>query len=91
MNNVPEIFASYVFNEGEMRDRLPKEVFKKLRKTIDFGDPLDPTIANDVAHAMKEWAVSKGATHYTLPQRSMTRSSLRRTTARLSWISAARN
>ena len=65
MNNVPEIFASYVFNEGEMRDRLPKEVFKKLRKTIDFGDPLDPTIANDVAHAMKEWAVSKGATHYT--------------------------
>ncbi len=65
MNNVPEIFASYVFNEGEMRDRLPREVFKKLKKTIDFGEPLDPTIANDVAHAMKEWALSKGATHYT--------------------------
>ncbi len=65
MNNVPEIFASYVFNEGEMRDKLPKEVFKKLRKTIDYGEPLDATIANDVAHAMKEWAVSKGATHYT--------------------------
>ena len=65
MNNIPEIFGEYVFNVSEMRNRLPKEVFKKFKKTIDDGEPLDPGIANDVAHAMKEWAVSKGATHYT--------------------------
>lgn len=65
MNSIPELFGEYVFNESVMRNKLPKEVFKKLKKTIDFGEPLDPSIANDVAHAMKEWAVSKGATHYT--------------------------
>ena len=48
-----------------MRDKLPKEVFKKLMKTIDLGEPLDVSIANVVANAMKDWAVEKGATHYT--------------------------
>ncbi|MDO5547889.1 MAG: glutamine synthetase III [Eubacteriales bacterium] len=65
MISIPEIFGEYVFNESTMRSKLPKEVFKKLKKTIDYGEPLDPSIANDVAHAMKEWAVGKGATHYT--------------------------
>jgi glutamine synthetase len=65
MTSIPEIFGEYVFNESTMRSKLPKEVFKKLKTTIDYGEPLDPSIANDVAHAMKEWAVSKGATHYT--------------------------
>ena len=65
MTSIPEIFGEYVFNESTMRSKLPKEVFKKLKKTIDYGEPLDPSIANDVAHAMKEWAVDKGATHYT--------------------------
>lgn len=65
MNNIPEIFGEYVFNEDVMRDKLPKEVFKKLKQTIDLGEPLDISIANVVAHAMKEWAIEMGATHYT--------------------------
>ena len=64
MTSIPEIFGEYVFNESTMRSKLPKEVFKKLKKTIDYGEPLDPSIANDVAHAMKEWAVEKGANNY---------------------------
>ena len=65
MSNIPEIFGENVFNENVMRDKLPKEVFKKLMKTIDLGAPLDVSIANVVANAMKDWAVDKGATHYT--------------------------
>ena len=65
MSNVPEIFGENVFNENIMRDKLPKEVFKKLMKTIELGAPLDVSIANVVANAMKDWAVDKGATHYT--------------------------
>ena len=65
MNSIPEIFAENVFNENIMRDKLPKEVFKKLMKTIELGEPLDVSIANVVANAMKDWAVEKGATHYT--------------------------
>ncbi|MGN1030863.1 MAG: glutamine synthetase III [Butyricicoccaceae bacterium] len=65
MNNIPEIFGEYVFNENVMRDKLPKEVFKKLKQTIDLGEPLDISIANVVASAMKDWAVEMGATHYT--------------------------
>ncbi|MDO5783502.1 MAG: glutamine synthetase III [Eubacteriales bacterium] len=65
MSNVPEIFGENVFNENVMRDKLPKEVFKKLMKTIELGAPLDVSIANVVANAMKDWAVDKGATHYT--------------------------
>ena len=65
MSNIPEIFGENVFNENVMRDKLPKEVFKKLMKTIELGAPLDVSIANVVANAMKDWAVDKGATHYT--------------------------
>ena len=65
MINVPEIFGENVFNENVMREKLPKEVFKKLMKTIELGASLDVSIANVVANAMKDWAVDKGATHYT--------------------------
>lgn len=65
MINVPEIFGENVFNLEVMREKLPKDVFKSLKKTIDEGKPLDNSIAGAVAHAMKEWAISKGATHYT--------------------------
>ena len=54
-----------VFNETAMRERLPKETFKALKKTMDEGTPLDQGVANIVANAMKDWAVEKGATHFT--------------------------
>ena len=63
--NIPEIFGSLVFNDQVMRETLPKEVYKSLHKTIEEGKELDITLANAVAHAMKDWAISKGATHYT--------------------------
>lgn len=62
--NVAEIFGKNVFNEAIMKERLPKSVFKKLKKTIEDGAELDPTIAEVVAQAMKEWAIERGATHY---------------------------
>ncbi len=65
MNRVPELFGSMVFNDSVMKERLPRDVYKALRRTIDQGTPLDPAIANVVASAMKDWAVSKGATHFT--------------------------
>ncbi len=64
MTNVPELFGSMVFNQKVMKDRLPKETFKSLKKTLDDGAPLELEVANVVAHAMKEWAIEKGATHY---------------------------
>lgn len=63
--NVAEMFGKNVFNETVMRERLPKSVFKKLKKTIEDGAELDPSIADVVAHAMKDWAIERGATHYT--------------------------
>ncbi len=63
--NVPEIFGSMVFNEDVMRQRLPREVFKSLTKTIEEGKEIDPSIADVVASAMKDWAIEKGATHFT--------------------------
>ena len=62
---VTEQFGSNVFTDDVMKNALPKEVYKSLRKTIDEGQPLDLSIAGAVANAMKDWAVSKGATHYT--------------------------
>ena len=62
---VPEIFGEMVFNEDVMREKLPKEVFKSLTKTIEEGRTIDPSIASVVANAMKDWAIEKGATHYT--------------------------
>jgi glutamine synthetase len=58
-------FGCNVFNDSSMRARLPKNVYKALRKTIDEGLPLDPTIADVVANAMKDWAIERGATHFT--------------------------
>ncbi len=63
--NVPEIFGESVFNLQVMQDKLPKEVYRSLKKTIDEGLPLDTGIAGVIANAMKDWAVEKGATHYT--------------------------
>ncbi len=63
--NVAEMFGKSVFNDAVMRERLPKSVYKKLKKTIVEGKELDPGIADSVAQAMKEWAVERGATHYT--------------------------
>ena len=63
--NVNELFGSNVFNDEAMKNLLPKEVYLSLRRTIDTGAPLDSSIASAVANAMKDWAVSKGATHYT--------------------------
>ena len=64
-SNVPEIFGSMVFNDAIMRDKLPRDVYKSLKKTIEAGRDLDISIANVVAIAMKDWAIEKGATHYT--------------------------
>jgi glutamine synthetase len=63
--NKMEIFGQNVFTQDVMRERLPKAVYKNLKKTIDEGLPLDPSIADVVATAMKEWAVERGATHFT--------------------------
>ena len=62
---VPEYFGSMVFNESVMKERLPKETYKALKRTIEEGTALDPAIAGVVANAMKDWAISKGATHFT--------------------------
>ena len=64
MSSVPEMFGSLVFNDDVMREKLPKDVYKSLRKTIDRGTDLDINVANVVANAMKDWAVEHGATHY---------------------------
>ncbi|WP_084758032.1 glutamine synthetase III family protein [Defluviitalea phaphyphila] len=64
-NKLPEIFGCNVFNDATMRERLPKETYKALKKTIDEGASLDIKIAEVVANAMKDWAIEKGATHYT--------------------------
>ena len=63
--NIPELFGSMVFNEPTMRDYLPNEAYESLKRTIAEGLPLDRNLANAVANGMKEWALSKGATHYT--------------------------
>ena len=63
--NVPEIFGCMVFNEEVMRQRLPEDVFNSLRRTVEQGKEIDPSIADVVAGAMKDWAIEKGATHYT--------------------------
>ena len=63
--NVADIFGENVFNDTVMQERLPKKVYKNLRKTIEEGKDLDLETADDIAHEMKEWAIEKGATHYT--------------------------
>jgi glutamine synthetase len=63
--SVPEIFGTNVFGDDAMRQRLPKDVYKSLKQTIDSGKELDLSVANAVANAMKDWAIEKGATHFT--------------------------
>ncbi len=65
MNNIPEKFSSMVFNDDVMRDRLPKAVYKEFNKSIANGEVLSIEVANVVANAMKNWALEKGATHFT--------------------------
>ena len=64
MSNVPEYFGCMVFNETVMKERLPKDIYESLRKTMEEGSALDSNVANSVAKAMKDWAIEKGATHY---------------------------
>ncbi len=65
MTNVQAIYGEMVFDEHTMQERLPSATYKQLMKTIKAGEPLDIDVANVVAHAMKEWAIELGATHYT--------------------------
>ena len=64
-NNIPELFGCMVFNEEQMRQRLPESVFEKLQQCLAQGISLDRPIATEIAAAMKDWAIEKGATHYT--------------------------
>ena len=65
VKNVPELFGSMVFNDSVMKERLPKEIYRQLKQTMREGTAIDADVAAVVATAMKDWAVSKGATHYT--------------------------
>lgn len=65
MKDIPQLFGSMVFNDEVMLKRLPSDVYKSLKKTIETGTELDISVANTVANAMKDWACEKGATHYT--------------------------
>ncbi len=65
MNKISAVFGSMVFNDAVMRDRLPKDTYKALKKNIEEGTELAPDVANIVANAMKNWALEKGATHFT--------------------------
>ena len=65
MKDIPNLFGSLVFNDSVMKARLPKETYKELKNTIKSGKHLDLAVANVVANAMKDWAIEKGATHYT--------------------------
>ncbi len=62
--NLPEIFGSLVFNQSVMKETLPTETFEALKHTMEEGTPLNLEVANQVAEAMKNWAISKGATHF---------------------------
>ncbi len=64
-NRIPELFGSLVFNDRVMKAKLPKDVYKSLKKTIEEDAPLEIDVANVVANAMKEWALENGATHFT--------------------------
>ena len=63
-DSITELFGSNVFNDAVMRDRLPGNIYKSLKKTMEGNQPLDPSIAKVVANAMKDWAIEKGATHF---------------------------
>ena len=63
--SVPELYGSLVFSDAVMRERLPKDIYKAVHKTIENGTHLELDVANTVAAVMKEWAVEHGATHFT--------------------------
>ena len=65
METVADYFGSLVFNDEVMRERLPKDIYKALKRTVEEGKDLDINVANSVANAMKNWAIEKGCTHYT--------------------------
>ena len=65
MSKISEIFGTYVFSDSVMRERLPKETYTALKQTISEGSTLDSALAGVIANAMKDWAIEKGATHYT--------------------------
>ena len=65
METVADYFGSLVFNDAVMRERLPKDIYKALKRTVEEGKDLDINVANSVANAMKTWALEKGCTHYT--------------------------
>ncbi len=65
MAKIPELFGCMVFNDQTMQERLPKSTYQALKKTVQNGEPLDLSLANVVASAMKDWAIEKGCTHYT--------------------------
>ena len=65
MKNIPEHFGELVFGDSAMKERLPAETYAAMKRTIDDGRSLDLTVLNAVAEAMKEWAIEKGATHFT--------------------------
>ena len=65
MKNVPSVFGSMVFNDAVMKEKLPKDIYKALKKTIEEGKHLELDVANAVANAMKDWATEKGVTHFT--------------------------
>ncbi len=65
METVADYFGSLVFNDAAMREKLPKDIYKSLRKTVSEGKDIDINVANSVANAMKTWAIEHGATHYT--------------------------
>ena len=75
MANITDFYGELVFNKKVMRERLSSDTYEKLMSTIQNGSPLDDSIAENIAHAMKEWAISNGATHFThwfQPQRGGT-------------------
>ena len=63
--HVTDFFGCDVFNEATMRQRLPKETFKAIKRIISYGEEFKPEVAEVVANAMKDWAIEKGATHFT--------------------------
>ncbi|MBE6948870.1 MAG: glutamine synthetase type III [Ruminococcaceae bacterium] len=65
MNNIPKYFGSMVFDDSAMKERLPEQIYASLRRTIDEGKRLDKNVLDAVADAMKDWAIERGATHYT--------------------------
>ena len=97
--SVPEIYGSLVFSDRVMRERLPKDIYRAVHKTIQNGTHLELDVANSVAAVMKEWAIENGATHFThwfqpmtgLTAESTTASSPRRETVLSSWNSPAKS